>query len=137
MSGKDTHRHSAGEKMLRHAVACALVRFRQERHGWREPGLHACMFPALLCFAREYLRAMRRTAHFITLTPTLSRTREREKGMSSSGRDAGPLDHLTTWPLCFDSSPSAKLVVSRWFSRGVSGRLLWLIAEGIMDRRAS
>jgi len=129
MSGKDTHRHSAGEKMLRHAVACALVRFRQERHGWREPGLHACMFPALLCFAREYLRAMRRTAHFITLTPTLSRTREREKGTCNS--------RWTTWPLCFDSSPSAKLVVSRWFSRGVSGRLLWLIAEGIMDRRAS
>jgi len=86
--------------VLRHAVACALVRYRRERRDRHEPNVRACTFPALLAFSRELVLSLRRH------------------------------------PAGTEFSPHTRRLVQRWFERGLSGRLMWLVAEGILHRGA-
>jgi hypothetical protein len=95
--------HGSGERALRHAIACALVRYRHEHHGVKPDRVCSGMFAALLSFARELTLAIRR---------------------SGTSRRSAPRT-LDPW------NPRTKCVVMKWFRRGVSGRLLWLLAESI------
>ncbi len=99
MSGRQARIHGSGERVLRHAVACALVRFRHERRGGHGCGVPVCFFPAVLAFGREFLLSVRR----------------------HPGR-AG-------------FSPATRRLAMKWFRRGVSGRLLWLVAEALLAGR--
>ena len=110
-----TSTHTSDTRFLRHVLACALAQYRRESRGHPRPRVTCVTFPALLIFTRELAFALRRDGY-----PRGVRTIVDRK--SNIVDSSGPL------------SPHAQQLAARWFNRGLSGRVLWLIAEQLLRR---
>ena len=101
------HQRAAAERLISRVI--------------RESGCPRPLRRFYVCFAREL---------YLTLRHPPARRAASHKPQAPGWT----LDHLTTGPPpSVDFSVATKRVVARWFGRGLSGHLLWLIGDRMID----